>query len=89
MGYKSNKNQLKHLINTTGFEIAFTYFDHQLYEYNGIELIPIEDFPSINEELKNTFGCNLIRETVSVYQPLKGIFKGSQVSMPLFIFFFK
>jgi hypothetical protein len=62
------KNQLKHLINTTGFKLAFTFFDHQLYEYNGIEFIPIEDFPSINEVLKNTFEGNLLEETASVYQ---------------------
>lgn len=65
---KQLENQLKHLINTTGLELAFTYFDHQLYEYNGIEFIPIDDFPSINEELKNTFESRLVRESVSAYQ---------------------
>jgi len=59
------ENQLKHLINTTGFELAFTYFNNQLFEYNGIEFIPIEDFPSINKELKNRFE---VRESVSIYQ---------------------
>ncbi len=62
------KDQLKHLIHSTGFELAFTYFNNQLFEYNGIEFIPIEDFPSLNEEQKNRFKNKLVGESVSVYQ---------------------
>lgn len=56
-GYKSDlsisqiENQLKHLIKVTGFKRAFTYFNNQLFEYNGIEILPINDFPSIDEKL--------------------------------------
>lgn len=62
------KNKLKHLIHSTGFELAFTYFNNQLFEYNGIEFIPIEDFPSLNEEQKNRFENKLVGESVSFYQ---------------------
>ena len=73
-GHKSDlsisqiKNQLKHLIKATDFKFAFTYFNNQLFEYNGTELILIEDFPSINKELINRFENKLVTKSIFAYQ---------------------